>query len=79
MKSKFTPIQGQYLMFISHYTMLNRIPPTFKDFENYFGTSPATVNSTIQKLEEKGFITKEKGVARSIKLQVDKEDLPDLE
>jgi len=79
MTNKFTPKQGQYLAFIYYYTKLNRRPPAFKDFEIYFKTSPPTVNSMIKKLEEKGLIQKEKGMARSIKLSVDKEDLPDLE
>jgi len=79
MADKFTPKQGQYLAFIYYYTKLNRRPPAFKDFEKYFRTSPPTVNSMIKRLEEMGLITKEKGTARSIKLNIDKEDLPDLE
>ena len=79
MADKFTPKQGQYLAFIYYYTKLNKRPPAFMDFEKYFGTSSPTVNSMIKRLEEMGLITKEKGTARSIKLNIDKEDLPDLD
>jgi len=79
MKNNFTNKQGQYLAFIYNYKKLNERSPAFLDFEKYFKTSPASVNSMIKKLVEKGFITKEKGKSRSIELLVKKEELPELE
>ena len=79
MKNNFTYKQGQYLAFIYFYQKLNKQSPAFLDFEKYFKTSPASVNGMIKKLEEKGFITKEKGKSRSIELLVRKEELPELE
>lgn len=79
MTNKFTPKQGQYLAFIYYYTKLNGRPPAFMDFENYFETSSPSVNSMIKRLEELGLIGKEKGMARSIRLTIDKEEIPDLE
>ena len=46
---------------------------------NYFETSSPSVNSMIKRLEELGLIGREKGMARSIRLTIDKEEIPDLE
>lgn len=77
--NKFTRKQGQYLTFIYYYKKLNRKSPSFRDFEVYFETSPANVNSMIKTLEKKELITKKKRISRSIELNIDKSELPELE
>jgi len=79
MENNFTKTQGQYLSFIYHYQKLNKQSPSFVDFERYFGTSSASVNSMIKTIEEKGFIKKTKGKSRSIELLINKEEIPMLE
>jgi len=78
MDLKYTKKQGQYLVFIYYYQKLNKIAPAHADFKKYFATNPASVNDMLKTLERKGFIEKERGKARSIKLLVPKEALPEL-
>jgi len=75
----YTKKQGQYLAFIYYYQKLNRVAPAYADFQKYFQLDPASVNSMIKTLEKKGFIEKTPGKARSIKLLLSREELPDLE
>jgi repressor LexA len=77
--ASFTPKQGQYLSFIYYYTKLNRVPPAEADFARYFEISPPAVHLMILKLEADGWITRTPGQARSIRLRVSRERLPDLD
>ncbi|MEM6319116.1 MAG: MarR family transcriptional regulator [Bacteroidota bacterium] len=79
MNTAFTKKQGQYLVFIYYYQKLNKVAPAFADFERYFNASPASVNDMIKTLVRKELISKERGKARSIRLLVGKEVLPELE
>jgi len=79
MIQKFTNKQGQYLTFIYYYTKLNRRPPAESDIAKYFSVSPPTVHQMVLTLESKGLIARTPGQARSIKLLLSRDDLPDLE
>lgn len=79
MKIQFTQKQGQYLSFIFYYSKLNKKSPAFRDFEIYFESSSASVNSMIKKLVEKRLISKEAGKSRSIELLIERNELPELE
>lgn len=74
----YTPKQGQYLAFIYYYTKLNGRSPAEQDMQNYFRTTPPTVHSMILQLEKKGFIERTPRQARSIKLLLSRDQLPDL-
>lgn len=45
----------------------------------YFRVSPPSVHQMILTLEKKGFITREPGMARSIRIKVPADELPCLE
>ena len=75
----YTKKQGQYLVFIYYYQKLNRMAPAHADFQKYFETTPPSVNDMLKTLERKKLISKERGKARSIKLLIKKEELPELE
>ena len=79
MDLSYTKKQGQYLVFIYYYQKLNKIAPAHADIQKYFATNPASVNDMLKTLDRKGFIERERGKARSIKLLVKKENLPELE
>ena len=79
MKKEYTKKQGQYLSFIYYYRKLNKIAPAYMDFQKYFESNPANVNTMIKTLETKGFLRKEKGKARSIELLLRRDELPDLD
>lgn len=49
------------------------------DFQIYFESNPASVNDMLKTLDRKGFIKREKGMARSIELLLEKKELPELE
>ena len=76
---EYTKKQGQYLAFIYHYTKINRRPPSEMDMQRFFGVTPPTVHQMVLKLDERGFITREPGKARTIRVLLPSEELPDLE
>ena len=75
----YTRKQGQYLAFIYYYTKINGRAPAEGDMQRYFKTTPPTVHQMVLTLERKGFIEREAGMARSIRVLVRPEELPDLE
>ena len=74
----FTSKQGQYLAFIHLYTRLHRRPPAEADMQEYFRVSPPSVHQTVLTLERAGLIQRQPRVARSIKMFVDPNCLPEL-
>lgn len=79
MSPSYTATQGQYLAFIYYYTKIHGRPPAETDFARYFRVSPPAVHQMIKTLEARGLIEKVPGQARSIRLLLTKEQLPDLE
>ena len=75
---KYTPRQGQYLAFIAAYTKLNRRPPAEADIQLYFQVSPPSVHQMILTLESCGLIARTPREARSIRLLISHEELPNL-
>jgi len=58
---------------------LHGAPPAELDMATYFRISPPSVDGMVKTLERKGFIQRTPGAARSIRLLVPREQLPDLE
>lgn len=79
MTASYTALQGQYLAFIHCYSKLNGQPPAEGDMQRHFKTTPPTVHQMILTLERKGLISRAPGKARSIRVLLPKEQLPDLE
>jgi Mn-dependent DtxR family transcriptional regulator len=79
MSSKWTEKQGQYLAFPYNYTKIHGRSPAEAEMERYFRVTPPTVHQMILKLEEKGLISRVPGQARSIKLLVPHEEIPQLQ
>jgi DNA-binding MarR family transcriptional regulator len=78
-KKPYTAKQGQYLAFIFHYTKIHRVAPAETDMQRYFRVSPPSVHQMVLTLEINGFIERVPGQARSLRLLVSREELPDLE
>jgi len=70
--------QGQYLAFIHVYAQLNGQAPGELDMQRNFRVSPPSVHGMILMLERKGLISRTPGVARSVRVLVPKEKLPEL-
>lgn len=76
---RYTPKQGQYLAFIFYYTRLHGHAPSEADIQRYFKVSPPTVHQMIVRLEKQRCIERTPGQARSIRLLLTREQLPDLD
>jgi len=77
--TRFTEKQGQYLAFIYYFSKIHRTPPAESDIAHYFAVSPPSVHQMIVNLEKNRFIERIPGQARSIRLLLAREELPDLE
>ena len=75
----FTPKQGQYLAFIHAYMLVLGRPPAEADLRRHFRVTPPSVHQMLVTLERAGFIQRQPGVARSIRLLVDPSTLPPLQ
>jgi DNA-binding MarR family transcriptional regulator len=75
----FTPKQGQYLAFIYYYTKIHGQAPAEADLQRFFRVTPPVVHQMIKTLAARGFIDREPGAARSIRLRLTRAQLPDLE
>jgi repressor LexA len=78
-KSRFTAKQGQYLAYLHLYRKLHRQSPSESEIAAYFEVSPPSVHQMIVKLEEKGLVTREPGVPRSVRVTVPRREIPPLE
>ncbi len=75
----FTAKQGQYLAYIYYYTKIHGRPPAKSDLQRFFRVTPPVVHQMIKTLAARGFIDREAGTARSIKLRLTRAQLPELE
>ena len=75
----FTPKQGQYLAFIYYYTKIHGRPPAEADLQRFFRVTAPVVHQMIKTLAARGFIAREPGIARSIRLRLTRAQFPDLE
>ena len=67
-RRKYTKQQGQYLAFIYYYMKINVYAPSEANMQRYFRVSPISAHQMLTTLEERGFIKKIPGQARSISL-----------
>ncbi|HET6630573.1 MAG TPA: MarR family transcriptional regulator [Woeseiaceae bacterium] len=79
MVPRYTDVQGQYLAFIYYYTKLHGRAPSEAEMQRYFSVSPPAVHQMILNLEKQGFVQRTPGQARSIRLLLHRDDLPDLD
>lgn len=73
-----TERQGQFLAFIHQYGILNGCAPSEADMQRYFQVTPPSVHTMVLTLEQRGFIRRVPGRARSITLIVSPESLVPL-
>lgn len=78
-KPRFTNRQGQFLAFIHLYWKLQRQGPAEADLVRYFRLTPPSVHSMIVKLSQLGLVTREPGVARSVRVAIPEDKIPKLE
>jgi DNA-binding MarR family transcriptional regulator len=79
MKEKYTYKQGQYLAFIYYYTKIHGVAPAEADIQRYFKVTAPTAHQMITTLEKRGLIEKIPGQARTIRILLPRENLPDLD
>ena len=71
--------QAQVLSFILRYSRQRGIAPSFEEIASHFGISSPSVNGMIKTLERKGFISRVAGAARTLRVEVPPEGLPDID
>ena len=79
MAADYTPRQGQFLAFIYYYNKIHGCPPAERDLQRYFRISAPAVHQMVVTLDDCDFIEREPGKARSIRLLLSRDQLPDLE
>ena len=70
---------ASYLAYICYYTKLNGQPPAEHEMVPYFHVSPPSVHQMVVAPEKRCLIDRTPGQARSIRLLLGREELPDLE
>jgi Mn-dependent DtxR family transcriptional regulator len=71
--------QGQFLAFIHLYRRLHRQGPAETDMVKFFRVTPPSAHGMVVKLAELGLVTREPGVARSIRVAIPEDEIPKLE
>ena len=73
--------QGQFLAFIREYMSRNYagVAPTHAAMQRFFNLSAPSVNSMLIRLEQRGFIRRVAGKARSIELVIAPDRIPPLD
>jgi repressor LexA len=66
-----TKRQLEYLAFIAKYIQRFGRAPAEADIERHFLVSAPTVNQMMQMLQRRGFITRQPGVPRSVRICID--------
>ena len=72
-----TKRQGEFLAFILRYTQKHGIALSYEDMATHFGISSPSVNGMMKTLERHGFISRVPGAARTVRVEVRPEDLPE--
>jgi repressor LexA len=75
----YTAKQGQYLAFIYYFTKIHGESPSEGEMQRYFRVTPPSVHQMVLGLESQGLIARTPGKGRSIRLLIDRAELPDLE
>lgn len=78
-KREFTPKQGQYLAFIHYYRKIHGRAPAEADMQRQFKVPPPAVHQMILALERRGLIARVPWQARTIRVLLPREELPDLD
>ena len=63
--------QWEYLAFIAKYIARFGGSPAESDIQRHFLVSAPTVNQMMQMLERRGFIARQKGVPRSVRIRIE--------
>jgi Mn-dependent DtxR family transcriptional regulator len=79
MNKSYTHKQGQYLAFIYYYTKLHGRAPSEADMQKYFRVTAPSVHTMIVTLAANALIERVPNRARSLRLLLPPEELPDLE
>ncbi len=75
----FTHRQGQFLAFIHLYRRLHRQGAAETDMVKFFRVTPPSAHDMVVKLDELGLVTREPGVARSIRVAIPEDEVPKVE
>ena len=78
MKKPYTLKQGQYLAFNYYYSKIHGRAPAEAEMQQYFRVPPPSVHQMVLTLEARRLIERTLGPARSLRLHIPPDELPDL-
>ncbi len=67
------------MAFIYNYTKIHGQPPAERDMQMHFGVTPPSVHQMVLTLEQNGLISRDPGQARSIRILIPKDAIPQLD
>lgn len=75
-----TPRQQEFIAFIRQYNAEHKYPPNVRDIRDHFGfASPSGVQSALNALKQKGYVTWDHGKSRTLRLVNDQTTLIGIE
>jgi hypothetical protein len=77
--NRYTRKQGQYLTFIYYYSKINGRAPSEADIKAYFRVTATSVHAMILPLANHGLLERVPSQARSLRLLISRDLLPDLD
>jgi DNA-binding MarR family transcriptional regulator len=78
MPPTYPPVQGQYLAYIHDYQRRHGRAPSEIELQRYFRVGPSTVHRMVLKLVRHGWVSREHGVFRSLRVLVADNAVPPL-
>ena len=79
MAQALTRVQGHYLAYIYCYSKVHRRPPSENEIADFFGVRGPSAHRMILQPEGHGYLSRIPGEARTLKVLLLREDIPDLE
>jgi ribosomal protein L25 (general stress protein Ctc) len=76
---RLTRALGQLVAYVYWYTKVHRVPPAENEIANFLGIRGPSAHLMILRLESKAILSRRPGEARTIKILLDREEIPDLD
>lgn len=79
MGARLTRKQGQLVAYVYFYTKVHRIPPSENEIAAFLGVYGPSAHQMILRLEARGALARIPGQARTLRILLPRQEIPDLE
>jgi Mn-dependent DtxR family transcriptional regulator len=76
---RVTQAQGKLVAYVYWYTKIHRVPPAENEIAAFLGIRGPSAHQMLLRLESKEILSRRPGEARTIKILLPREEIPDLE